>query len=643
VLLHAILVRTRSRPRPGSSPSCEEFGMRASVSMGIVLCLAASGLACGPARSAGVFQCDGGPAHEGVFPPGSADSLGGIAWRFATGGIVRASPVSDGATVYRGSSDGTFYALDARTGKERWHFDAGSSIGDAPAVAAGSVIVGVRDGRIVALDAATGRPRWTARTGPERAMPWGHEGFDFWTSSPAVVGDAVYVGSGDGKLYALDLASGRVRWQAGTDGRVRSSPAVDGGSVYVGSCDGSVYAFAAASGKRRWRFDTDGRGFDSAKFGYDRKSVYAPPAVAHGRVFAGGRDGKFYALDAATGHELWRTDFGTSWVMGAAGLRGGRVFVSTSDGRQVRCLDEADGKEAWRFETASALWASPALSGNLALVTDWGGDVIALDARTGKEAWRQWLPRPVLTAVWPERDRIYAACDDGGVYALARTTRGLLRAVYWDSTLARSPKALQGNTDARDYFQRLGYRALDGAGLAAFLTARVSDAAPSVVVCALDGLPAAVTDSAAAGGAPLLRRYLEAGGRVTWLGDPPLVTGDPMKEVASLDQIDGRRPGVLLGVDFARANYDPQPAYPTADGRAWGVHSGGTGRWGIDPGSVTAVLAKDENGNAVSWVRAYGTGAGAGRFVLMPLVIPPGGHPANLLDVQVAAEHFVAP
>jgi len=619
--------------------------MRACVSIGIVLGLAAAGLACGPARSAGVFQFQGGAAHEGVYPAGTADSLGGIAWRFATGAIVRASPVSDGATVYCGSSDGTFYALDAQTGKERWRFDAGSSIGDAPAVAAGSVIVGLRDGRVVALAAATGRLRWTARTGPARPMPWGHEGFDFWTSSPAVVGDAVYVGSGDGNLYALDLASGRVRWRAETDGRVRSSPAVDGGSVYVGSCDGSVYAFAAATGKRRWRFDTDGRAFDSGKFGYDRKSVYAPPAVAHGRVFAGGRDGKFYALDAATGHELWRTDFGTSWVMGAAALREGRVFVSTSDGHQVRCLSETDGKEAWRFETASALWASPALSGNLALVTDWGGDVIALDARTGKEAWRQRLPRPVLTAVWPERDRIYAAGDDGGVYALSRAAHGLVRAVYWDSTLARSPKALQGSADARDYFQRLGYRPLDGAGLAAFLATRIEDGAPNVVVCALDGLPAAVTDSAAGGGASLLRRYLEAGGRVAWLGEPPLVTGDTMKEVESLDQMDGRRPTALLGVDFVRANYDPVPAYPTAQGRAWGLHGSGTGHWGVDPASVTTVLAKDENGNAVSWVRAYGAGRGAGpgRFVLVPLVIPPGGHPSNLLDVQVAAEHFVTP
>jgi outer membrane protein assembly factor BamB len=583
--------------------------MRPTLSTLGLTCLALAGLGCGPARSAPVFQLQAGAAHAGVFPAasGPADSLGGIAWRFPTGGIVRASPVCDGATVYCGSSDGTFYALDAHAGTERWHHDTGSSIGDAAAVAQGTVVFGVRDGRVIALDAVAGRLRWTARTGPDRAMPWGHEGFDFWTSSPAIGGATVYIGSGDGNLYALDLASGHVRWRAATDGRVRSSPAVLGGAVYVGSCDGGVYAFDAATGARRWRFDTDGHGFDSAKFGYDRKSVYAPPTVADGHVFVGGRDGRFYALDAATGKEQWRVDFGTSWVMGAAAVRDGRVVVSTSDGHQVRALAEGDGKEAWRFETTSALWASPGLSGNLALVTDWGGDVIALDVRTGKEAWRQRLPRAVLTAAWPAADRVYVAGDDGGVYALARSRQGLARAVYWDSTLAGSPKAMQGNADVRDYFRRMGYRALDGTGLVAFLAARIADGAPSVVVCALDGLPAAATDAAATGGACLLRRYLEAGGRIAWLGEPPLVTGDPMKAVESLDQIDARRPRAILGVDFSRGNYDPLPAYPTAEGRAWGLHGSWTAHWAVDPAGVTTVLA------------------------------------ANLLDVQVAAERFVTP
>jgi hypothetical protein len=72
-------------------------------------------------------------------------------------------------------------------------------------------------------------------------------------SSPAVVNGVVFVGSGDGKLYACAAAgntncSGTPKtctplWTAPTGGAVQSSPSVANGVVYVGSGDGKLYAF----------------------------------------------------------------------------------------------------------------------------------------------------------------------------------------------------------------------------------------------------------------------------------------------------------------------------------------------------------------------------------------------------------------
>ena len=61
-------------------------------------------------------------------------------------------------------------------------------------------------------------------------------------SSPAVSGDRVYVGSSDGRLYAIDRASGAERWQFASKGPIASSPAVHGDLVYISSVDGMVYA-----------------------------------------------------------------------------------------------------------------------------------------------------------------------------------------------------------------------------------------------------------------------------------------------------------------------------------------------------------------------------------------------------------------
>ena len=77
-------------------------------------------------------------------------------------------------------------------------------------------------------------------------------------STPAVTDDAVYVGSTDGGLYAVNRADGTMRWKFATKGWVSSSPAVANGLVYAGSVDGSFYAVDASTGKERWSFKTAG-------------------------------------------------------------------------------------------------------------------------------------------------------------------------------------------------------------------------------------------------------------------------------------------------------------------------------------------------------------------------------------------------
>ncbi len=76
---------------------------------------------------------------------------------------------------------------------------------------------------------------------------------------------------------------------------MRSSPALAGGKLYVGSADGTLYALDPASGREIWRFDTEGHALESGKFGFDRRTIQSSPAVADGRVFVGSRDGFLYA------------------------------------------------------------------------------------------------------------------------------------------------------------------------------------------------------------------------------------------------------------------------------------------------------------------------------------------------------------
>jgi outer membrane protein assembly factor BamB len=69
-------------------------------------------------------------------------------------------------------------------------------------------------------------------------------------SSSAVAHGVVYIGSGDGNVYALNASTGAKLWSYTTGNIVSSSPAVAHGVVYVGSHDGHVYALNASTGAR---------------------------------------------------------------------------------------------------------------------------------------------------------------------------------------------------------------------------------------------------------------------------------------------------------------------------------------------------------------------------------------------------------
>src|ERR1700744_6197894 len=90
------------------------------------------------------------------------------------------------------------------------------------------------------------RVKWAFHTGGEVV------------SSPAVFDGVVYVGSNDGKLYAIDQQTGTQKWSFAAKSRIPSSPAVSGGLVYFPSYDGNFYAVDAATGQQRWKFADPG-------------------------------------------------------------------------------------------------------------------------------------------------------------------------------------------------------------------------------------------------------------------------------------------------------------------------------------------------------------------------------------------------
>jgi len=282
---------------------------------------------------------------------------------------------------------------------KKWAYDSGNSIVSgfysSPAVAGGVVYVGSGDGSVYALDAASGTKKWASTTGSS------------FVSSPAVAGGVVYVGSDDGNVYALDAASGAKKWASPTGTSIVSSPAVANGAVYVGSGNGNVYALDAASGAKKWVYHAAG-------------SITSSPAVAGGVVYIRSDDGNLYALDAVSGMKKWVyhtvgvTTF--SPIISSPAVAGGVVYIG-SDDRKVYALDAITGVKKWAYPTGNVIYSSPTVAGGVVYIGSEDHKVYALDAVTGVKKWTYDTGWVIDSSPAVANGVVYIGTGNGNVYA----------------------------------------------------------------------------------------------------------------------------------------------------------------------------------------------------------------------------------
>ncbi len=197
----------------------------------------------------------------GAFNP----RLGGVgAWARADGKLlwrvedertvaVNASPVIDRDTVYVVNGLTEVLALDLATGEERWlakldpaGFDWGHATVGTPVIAHGVLVVPLLYGALVALDAASGAELWrrAARPGPLRTTHYRGGGEAGFEASPVITGDVVWADDTSGRLEAIELRTGALRWHTELGAPVLAGLAVAGDWLIAASFDGTVRALA---------------------------------------------------------------------------------------------------------------------------------------------------------------------------------------------------------------------------------------------------------------------------------------------------------------------------------------------------------------------------------------------------------------
>lgn len=223
----------------------------------------------------------------------------------------------------------------------------------------------------------------------------------------------IYAISERGTIYALNTADGRPRWQASIPGPVKVRPVESGGIIYTGSDDHNVYALSAKDGSIVWKFPTGDQ-------------VQAKPAVANGVVYIGSKDRSIYALGASDGKQIWKHN--TNGEVYSTAAIGDKVIYIGSDDRNLRAIRVANGSLMWRFTTGNAVSSSPAVVGDTVYVGSQDGGLYAIQTDAPKMRWRFRSGGSIFSSPVVANGTVYIGSSDHNVYALG--TDGQQRWTY---------------------------------------------------------------------------------------------------------------------------------------------------------------------------------------------------------------------
>jgi len=288
--------------------------------------------------------------------------------------LVALQPASDGNRLYAASRDGNVVALDPATGKAVWRTELEIDLSAGPGVGEGLVVVGSADGLLIALEADSGVELWRASMSGEmlarpvikdgtvitltidnrlRAVS-AFDGTERWTveqatptltmrgsASPVLVGTSVVAGFDNGRLVAVNIATGNTEWEAmlspptGRSDLERLSDvdgliSVVGQDIYASGYQGALASLASESGQMLWSREV---------------SSFEGVSADWNNLYTVDEEGVVIALVRRTGDESWRQNalirreptvpvaFQTTVVVGD--LEGYLHFFSNFDGNPV--------------------------------------------------------------------------------------------------------------------------------------------------------------------------------------------------------------------------------------------------------------------------------------------------------------------
>ncbi len=336
------------------------------------------------------------------------------AWRATigqAGNFLFVPAIADGM-VYAASAEGFLAAFGVDDGVQKWRVQANRA-GLSAGVGAGerTVVVATAKGEILAFD-ASGAEKWKAAVSSEVLAP------------PLVVDGVALIRSNDNRIHAFALSDGKRRWTY-----QRTAPALvlrnfsglvaGDGTVYAGFPGGKLVALALGNGSVRWEATVAApRGATELERIAD---VIGFPVLRDRSVCAVAYQGRAACFESVNGQSLWTRD-----VSSQAGLAVDSRYAFVSDDRSsVVGLAAETGSSLWKQDRL--LWrgiSAPLSIGRAVVVGDYQGVLHALAREDGSFIGRAstdggWIAAPPVSIRMSRGEGMLVQTRTGGLFAFS--------------------------------------------------------------------------------------------------------------------------------------------------------------------------------------------------------------------------------
>lgn len=281
----------------------------------------------------------------------------------------------------------------------------------------------INDGLVIAQDKATGKDAWRIRKKTTRL------------SAPAVADGKVFLSTDDGSIMALDVATGKEVWSVRkqkTSGASVFPPLFLDGKVYFSMStyginltdrgDAALYAVDAATGGEVWTYKT--------------KGTILTPATDGKNIFLSFREGDLKAVDIGNGREVWSTGISTQGISSPL-VAGDKVIVTSSDGT-IHLVDSQAGRTRSKFSRIEPVTRPLSLFADAIYYCGERKHLYSISAVTGDLRWKYETDKacqgPIISG-----GQLYITTADGDLRSIDRETGNELWAIVGEHKFASLP------------------------------------------------------------------------------------------------------------------------------------------------------------------------------------------------------------